>query len=180
MVEFKDIMGSLRSLSRTQLEAVRKQAAYHLQHQSSRGSAPVEEEDWLLLGLLTELRRRGLDGRDFKIKSSSSFAGFQTQSVGVRELLLTAVPGLSAVQRRLLGEIAGYELARYLESWSPPKEISRANLLMYVSRVPEAIDRAFPGYMAAGMLGLVVSGRKAWQTSRTDSRPAVRSLSRQQ
>lgn len=147
---YAEVLLSLGRLNRKQLEEVRRRAAFFLQHKTEPDS--VEDEDWLLTGILTELRRRGLDSRSFRIKRASSYASFQTQSENVRELLLTAAPGLTAVQRRALGEVAAYELASYL-SWT---DVSRETMLTYVARIPEAIDRAYPGYMASQLLGLVV------------------------
>jgi hypothetical protein len=148
-----EVLLSLGGLTRAQLEEVRKRAAFLLQHKV--GPAPVEDEDWLLAGILAELRRRGLESRDtFRLKKPASYAGFQTQSENVRESILAATPGLSAVRRRALGEVAARSLADFLASW--PVEVNRDNLLRHVGRVTEALDWAFPGYLTAGVLGLVV------------------------
>lgn len=153
-MDHREIVASLRSLSRSQLEDVRRRAALYLQHSKP---STVEDEDWLLIGIRTELSRRGLESRDtFRLKKPSSFASYQTQSETVRSLLLSAAPDLTAVQRRALGEIAAKALADFLTSWQKPPTISREALLRRVSRVPEALDWAYPGYMAAGLLGVVV------------------------
>lgn len=143
------LMTTLPRMTRAQLEDVRRRAAFLLQSRSDQPG--VEEEDWLLRGIVIELGRRGLDNRPFRIKKATSFANYQTQSENVRELLLQAAPGLSAVRRFALGEVAGYELAGYLRL-----EINRDTMLTNISRVPEAIDKAYPGYMASKLLHLVV------------------------
>lgn len=149
--EHRRLLQSLQSMSRSQLEQVRQRASYHLQHKTGAIES-VEDEDWLMLGILHELDRRGLDARPIRLKKPASFAQYQTQSENVRALLLKAAPGLNVLQRRALGQVASKELARYL-TWV---DVNRGSMLMYVSKIPEAIDAAYPGYMAAKMLGLVV------------------------
>ena len=149
------ILFSLGTLNRYQLDKVKQRVSFLLQHRTNTTS--VENEDWLLLGILNELRRRGLDDRDtFRLKKVSSYASFNTQSENVRSLLLKVAPDLTAIQRRALGETAAKALADFISTWTPPRETNRENLLMLVSKIPEALDWAFPGYMAAGMLGMVV------------------------
>lgn len=150
-MEYKEVIDSLSRLNRAQLEQVRRRCAFLLQHQQS-GLVSVEQEDWLLLGILSELRFRGLDKGSFQLKNHSSHASFNTQSEKVRELLLEAAPGLSAVQRRALGQVAAQALASYL-TWT---NVNRDNMLRYVSRVPEAVDEAYPGYLESRLLHLVV------------------------
>ena len=151
-MDYEDLLVSLTQLSRVQLEAVRQRTAVLLQLKTGTGIT-VEETDWLLAGILTELRRRGLDARDnFRIRSSSAFAGFQTQSQSVRALLERVAPDLTMVQKRALGEVAAYELARLITWTSPSREV----MLMNIARAPEAIDRAYPGYLEAGLIHLVI------------------------
>ena len=155
--DYDQILSSLPSLSRHQLEEIRRRSVFLLQHKSS--SVPVEDEDWLLLGILTELQQRGLDNRSsFKIKRTSSYAGFSTQSERIRSLIATAVPNMSSVQQRAMGEVAADALCRYLLSWRDPPQLSRSTLLRYVGRVPEALDWSYPGYIASGLLGLTIIG----------------------
>lgn len=159
VTSYQAILEALPGLNKTQLGEVKKRVAHLLQGSGSADRAPVEDEDWLLLGIIAELQRRGLEADDrsqFVIKKSSSYASFSTASEITRGILLRAAPNLDAVERRLLGQIAGRELAKHLEGWHDPPEISLHNLLIRVGHVPVAIETAFPGYMASGMLSLVV------------------------
>ncbi|MDE2426277.1 MAG: hypothetical protein KGO96_10275 [Elusimicrobia bacterium] len=160
MTDLSEVLKSLSSLRRSELEEVKKRATFLLQHSMSVVES-VEEEDWLLYGIMEELKRRGLhSGGDFRIRHASSHAGFQSQSERVRALLLEAVPGLSLSERRLLGMLAAESLATYISKWRPePREVSRDNLLRYVGKVPEAIDSSFPDYLSAGMLASVLHHR---------------------
>ncbi len=146
------MLASLTSLNRSQLEEIRRRAAFLLQHKS--GPASVEDEDWLLTGILTELRHRGQDDRNLRLKKASSYASFQSQSERVRAVLEDLAPDLSVVELKALGEVAANALAVRLERWT---EVSRENMLRYVSQVPEAIEGCYPGYMASGMLCVVVT-----------------------
>ena len=155
---YQQLVSSLPTMSKSQLTKLRQHVAFLLQHSPIDPVQPVEDEDWLLRGILTELDRRGLNvGKDFKIRRDSSYASFRAQSESVRAHLLRMVPNLTAVQRRALGEVCGRELALYLASWQSAPEINRHTMLTYVSRVPEALERSFPGYMAAGLLKMVIS-----------------------
>ena len=148
---FEDIVPALSTLNRSQLEQLRTRAAFLLQH-SPR--ATIVDEDWLLTGVLSELRYRGLtDLTTFKIKNSTSFAGFQTRSENVRRVLLEGAPGLNAVERRALGELAAKWLAASLAEWT---EVSLHSMLEKIGNIPAVIDAAFPGYMAERMLGIVI------------------------
>lgn len=144
-----DIMIGLASLTRTELEAVRNRCSYLLQHE--RGGRQVQD-DWLLAGILHELRRCGIDNRaTYRPRKSS--ASFVPQSARVRKLLTDAVPDMSTAECLLLGEIAASCLASYI---ARRYELSLASMLGRVSQVPVAIDSSFPGYLESGMLGMVI------------------------
>lgn len=155
----------LAQLDRQGLEEFRRKATFLLQQKSaSFKTVALENEDWLLEGIKTELSRRGLlqPSDSFKLKNSRSYAGFQTKSEQVRELLEKAAPELSLVELKYLGEVAAKELARYIESWNPkPGEqkvmVSLFTMLRFVDRVPQAIEVSFPGYIASQVLGIIIT-----------------------
>ena len=154
MIPFPELLRSIDQLNTTQLKAARQRINFQLQHRSDQTT--LEDEDWLLHGINAELRRRGLDNRDsFRVKKDSSFASFNTQSEQARELLLLAAPGLTAIQRRALGEIAAKALADWLSTWQN-YSINRETLMRNVGKIPEAIDRAYPTYIETGLLGLII------------------------
>ncbi len=156
--DHQQILTALPTLNRQQLEGIRQRASLLLQHRTHKNES-IEDEDWLLAGILTELKHRGLSNyQNFRIKKSSSFAGFQTQSETVRILLEQGAPGLNLVERRFLGEIAGYELANYIKGWT---DVSLYTMLENVGKVPMAIDHAFPGYLASKMLWVVIRHKLA-------------------
>ena len=151
--DYKTVLSVLGSLNKTQLEDVRRRAAFLIQHKPGGSVAAVADEDWILHGILYELERRGLgDNVGFNVRRSRDFKGFQTKSETVRAILGSAAPDLSAVELRLLGEIAAKALASYV-TW---KDISRDIMLEHVHLIPLAISRSFPDYLECGMLNLLV------------------------
>lgn len=149
-IDFADILRTLPALNRKQLEELRTKAAFFIQRRPDV-NVSMEDEDWLLSGIKKELVRRGLEKPDFVFRKNDSYRSFVTTSVKVRELLEEAAPGLSLVERRYLGEIAAKELARYLRV-----EITLRSMLEHASQIPQALNRAFPGYMEGRMLGIVI------------------------
>jgi hypothetical protein len=148
------ILEALPQLSRQELEAIKSRCTYLLQFNKKQET--MEDEDWLLRGLLCELRRRGLDNRaSFSVRKSST--SFVTQSERIRKLLIDAVPDMTLTERRLLGEIIGEALANYLVSIR--QEVSLTSMLRHVGKVPQAMDHSFPDYIATGMLRLVIQTR---------------------
>ena len=137
------------SLTRGEIEQIQQRCRYWLQRKTASARVTLEDEDWLLAGLLTELRRRGLDNRD-QFRPNASFT---TQSARVREMLDQLAPGLTLVERRYLGEVAARALADYINRF---RDLNIGTLTQMVSSVPTALDRSFPGYIAAGMLPVLV------------------------
>jgi hypothetical protein len=152
---FDEIIAALPHLKRRELETIRTRAALVLQHKSSSVSS-VEEEDWILLGIMHELSRRGLEGdrSTFRIRNSSSYAGYSTRVVAVRTLLEEALPDFNQLEFRLLGQVAAKALAEYI-SWRK-EGIRIKTMLSSVGDIPSALDKAFPGYLEAGLLGATI------------------------
>lgn len=151
-------MKVLPSLSQRELTQIRTHCQFLLQ-QSGYRDDPIETEDWLFHGIVTELKRRNLYVPVTLKQRSRSNGSYQTVSVEVRRLLELAVPDLDPIRRRALGQVAAKALADYLASFTkPPREISFQNMLLFASLTPTAIERAYPGYMEAQLLGLTIKG----------------------
>jgi len=154
-MSYQSICEELPLLSRKQLDDIRKRCALLMQNQSIR-SDTVEEQDWVLEGILHECQHRGIFvGRSFHIKRTGSFASYATKSEALRELLTQCAPGLTPIQYVALGQVCARELANYLTLAfnSPP---SFKSMMDRVDWIPRAIDVAFPGYMASKLLQLTV------------------------
>jgi len=158
---FQKICDLLPSLDRGELEQVRTRCAYQLQHKTAKQTI-VDQQDWLLEGVLAELQFRGIytSRNQLQIKNPRSFAGYTTKATAVRALLEHAAPNLTSLQKMSLGRVSAHELFEFLTSWKDEDGVSRPvtlNLMLEsVHLVPNALDRAFPGYMASQMLGLIV------------------------
>lgn len=153
MVDFDQITETLPRLSKKQLEQIKGRINLLLAHQP-KTVVPLEEEDWILRGILIALKDRGLCDeafvRNFRLKPAS-FPRYHKHVDEVKRLLEQCAPGISLVERRALGEVAGRELAKYI--W---QDVSLTNLLNNVEYIPHAIDKSFPGYMASKMLAVLV------------------------
>lgn len=109
----------------------------------------VDNTDWLLDGILTELRSNGLYVPAFsKIKALSIYSTYAEKSEHLREVL--EKQGISTkLEKRQLAIICSKVLIEYLRSFT---DVSLHTMLMYVDRIPEALERAFPGYVQSRML----------------------------
>ena len=155
MNNFINVMKALPTFSQKELTEIRTHCQFLLQ-QFRNDTKPIDNEDWLMLGFISELERLGLYVPVNIKNSQRSNAGYTTVSTEVRRLLELAAPGLDAVQKRSLGQIAAKALVDYIQSWRDPIELSLPNLLLHARQVPVAIDRAYPGYLEAQLLGLTV------------------------
>src|SRR6266702_495958 len=156
-MNYNSILLTLPSLTRTQLEEVRRRASYVLQLTAGNVRKQVlEQQDWLLEGIVSELKYRGLwiDAFKFHIKNNKSFHSYQTKSEKVRELLEQASPNMTLIEKTVLGQICGYELACLLRM-----NVSLHDMLEHVDLIPIAIDKSYPGYLASRMLGVIIKKR---------------------
>lgn len=117
----------------------------------------LEDSDWLLRGILVELRARGEIINDrYTIRSSQSYRNFETKSVDVREIIERLMPkNLTAVEYLAVGEFCGQELVRYLVKIGRP--INKDEVLNNVHLTIRAINQSFPGYIECGLLGGVIT-----------------------
>ena len=113
-------------------------------------------DDWLLDGIMHETANRGLSEtipRYFKIKNDSSYAGYAQKAERIRATFETVLPGMSELELQALGRLAARVLAKHVSAY---RGLSFGTLLASVHHIPEAIDAAFPGYLANGMMKFVI------------------------
>lgn len=117
--------------------------------------------DWLLQGILDELRRRG---HRHKIQNYAEVRKlcdtFEMDSTAVRrELehqLARHVSDPRFDQLLTLGFVSAQALARYIASWDKGPPVALKPMLQLVNRTLEAIERSFPNYLASGMIYVLV------------------------
>jgi hypothetical protein len=155
--EYQDLLEKLPELTQEQMADIRRRVRF-LKEDKSNG---VPEQDWLLDGILSVLKERGLEPvlpSPFRIRNSRSFGGFETQSDRVRNFLDIAIPNMNVMEHKILGRLCAIVLAKMLDEW--PIEVSLDHMLFHISRIPEALDKSFPGYIESGMLHLLVRRRQ--------------------
>jgi hypothetical protein len=151
-VEFEEVVRRLPKLTQAELSQVRGRCALLLQSKIAPVPA-LADEDWLLEGITTELHNIGIYvNTSFRVKKSHSFKGYLTKSEEVRKLLLEAAPGITLTERHYLGQIAARELIRYI-TW---QDTSLNSLLDHIHCVPNALEKAFPGYLQSRNLRIIV------------------------
>jgi hypothetical protein len=147
--DFRRVVEFLPKMSKSQLTELRRRILPLIGAKEEGG---VANRDWLLDGILEVVKERGLGHMippNFRVRKTSSFSGYETQADRVRLMLTTAIPDMTVTDERAIGVIVVRALADYISSWS---EVSFDSLLRNVSKIPDAIDAAFPGYLASGML----------------------------
>lgn len=114
--------------------------------------------DWLTEGIIGEMRRRGLVAKKHVDPfRPDSYANSVTE---VQAWLLTkSSRALTPPEKLLLGSIVAHALADFLPTDKSPLTLRR--MFYAISRVGEALEWAFPGYLQSGMLDFLIrTGRK--------------------
>lgn len=131
---------------------LRLNAFLTIENGAASTTACIVDDDWLLSGIVAELRRRALwSNGHFPARLLPS--GWAQRSAAVRALLLGKVArqsSLRAAEKLALGQVAGRALAEYVSRGGVP--LGPRILLSRVDQVPAAIESAFPGYLRAGLL----------------------------
>lgn len=154
---FQKILEQLPDLNIEQLKEVKKRCDYALKQKTQMENP----QDYLLDGILNELRNRGLGPTvpdNFRIKNSRSFSAYINTSERVKAYLEEAIPNMTFTQKKSIGVIAARCLAKYIESWE--HIVSLETMLRHVSRIPAAIDFFFPEYASNGALRLLVESKE--------------------
>lgn len=119
------------------------------------GVPALEEEDWLYQALYYELGRRGLvAGKPPPLsKVANICSSYLAVAEQVSAFLLKESRMKTAAEKVALGRVATRALADYLQPSAP---LGLKVMLNNVGKIPMALERSYPGYVAAGMLGWVV------------------------
>lgn len=83
--------------------------------------------------------------------------GFAVGSHAARALVLSKFktkPNMAGLMR--LGQVCGVALADMIAEW-PNAPLGVQIMLRQVNRVPEALEASYPGYLRAGLLGLMIN-----------------------
>lgn len=116
-------------------------------------SRETSDMDWLLEGIIDELKLQSIPIPPLsKIKANNFFPSYAEKSKAVRDILESQAP-LTRLQKRQLAKICTKCLIEYLRSFT---DISLATVMLYIDRMPVAIERSFPGYLASNLLLFII------------------------
>jgi hypothetical protein len=121
---------------------------------SNRVQSDRPEADWLLQGFLQELKRRNQPAVAVDWRMIRSIApNYEVRAQEVRDYFEDNLPGTSRTELQALGAVLGRALAVYIE---PRMPVALRPLLTNVGSTSEALENSFPGYLASGMLPLLI------------------------
>ena len=153
----------LSKLSSEELEKVRLHIIARPDYigRSKRKNVNLQEvnDDYLLSGILHEMEVRGMQDlipSNFYIKNKSSFNSYWEGSKSVREHLELKLINMNTSERLILGRICSRSLAKEVIQFAP---IGLDSMLNNVRKIPEALDKSFPGYIEAGLIGFLLQVR---------------------
>ena len=153
--DLSTVLKHLPKLGRPDLEKVRRRVVFLLGvvTPDTKGNPP--EQDWLLDGITSELRRRGLWSSS-PIPKKLLPEGYAAKSATVQEHLLKGLAKSNprSVERMALGGLAATALADYLTKVKAP--LGPKILLNNIEKVPLALEESFPGYCAQKLLGFCI------------------------
>ena len=148
MTPYAELTTTLPQLTPTQLKDLSNRCKALLSRTDE-----VIDNDWLFEGILTELRLQAIPVPPIsKIKASNIYTSYAEKSRTVRDML-EAQGHWTRLQKRQLSKISTKCLIDYLHGFT---EISLANVLTYIDRVPLALERSFPGYLASNLLFCII------------------------
>lgn len=106
--------------------------------------------DYVLEGITFELRRRGLLGRDARVPYNAIPRSYNMASQDIRWWVQDNLGLLSAAEYVAVGQLLARCLAVYFEKQN--QTISASLLCQNVSKIPQALEDSYPGYLKAGLL----------------------------
>lgn len=164
MTDLSTVLRVLPTLSPTELQQIRGKTGALLSLGGGAAMASTSETvvrlelDYLLDGVIVELRRRGLVSQKFKLPPSLITPAYRQASLEVREHLSEYVGKLTAAENAALGKLCAESLARYLDRGNVP--LSPSTMLKNIAKVPTAVDSSFPGYLETGSLSFCWKKKK--------------------
>ena len=99
--DFDTIVSRIPEMTKQQMTDLRRRLLFFM---GTKDSSP--DQDWLLQGILTVIRERGMGNMippNFRIKNTKSFGEYETQADRVRELLSNAIPDMTVVEQHAPG-----------------------------------------------------------------------------
>jgi hypothetical protein len=143
---FDDVKRALPLLTELQLKEI-------INRCKMLASKDLANDDWLLEGIVVELRLLGIPVPSHeKIVRLNNFKAYSDKSYHLRAALERQ--GIKTrTEKRQLAKICCMCLIEYLKGFT---DVSLPNMLMFIDHIPQALERAFPGYWSNRMLPFVI------------------------
>jgi len=150
--ELSIILKNLPCLSLDELEKVKQRVSILV----GVSFAQADAQDWLLLGITEELRRRGLWLAKYPIPAKLLPNKFAEKSKALQEFLLKGFGQLKPQRAECLSlaTISTRALADWMDYSRIP--VTPRTVLFNVDKIPIALEQYFPGYWAQGLLGMIL------------------------
>ena len=153
------ILTTLPNLGVEDLERIRARCSALLgivQHGHKPLSDAVTTDDWLLAGLLHELKAYGVPVSSVQfVQRSREYLLYTKNVVGVIDWINAATPDLTKTERMAFANVAARSLRRFLTDRKIP--VSLRAMLGNVANIPQALEQEFPGYVRAGLIQKLVT-----------------------
>lgn len=120
--------------------------------------AQPQPRDWLLDGFVDMFIREGLLTAQFADSDLPKREAYRTYLKKFSRVMcwlndLERTQGLSVDDRPMLASICARSMAEYFREMGLFRV---STVLSQIDRLPEALDRSFPGYVGAGVLGMII------------------------
>lgn len=161
-MDVKQINSALGKLTKEERRTVRAALDFLEGRKSTGTTTQADTEDWLLPGIVAELRRRGLSYALPQKQLNKIAPDYATDSIAVRNDLRERLKRDKAqvsddridhAELIAFGRVSARALADYLQPVAP---IGLKFLLTNITKVPDALEASFPDYLSSGMLWILV------------------------
>lgn len=160
--KLETVLRLLDELPSAELKRARDYAGLRLSHGLAGGGIKTSRQESFAHEVLTmiadECHRRGIDVRasSKRLATNKGFPAFKAKMHDHGEVggFLKKASERSRVRLRALTRVAVHELVDNMLGMGVA--VSATTLMSNIHRIPAVLDRAFPGYAAAGLLQLAV------------------------
>lgn len=157
---FDEIVGSLPSLNADELKDLKKRIGTFVSVGAGASviSSPrdMSDEELCCQVILEIIALRGIGRISVsQLRATSGYNQFGKKVVLVMKFIREAIPGVRLHEQRVLLHLGVRMLCDNMNHLHVP--ITYGQVLRWFHRIPALINRAFPGYAACGLLGLVIA-----------------------
>lgn len=164
MSELKQIVGKLPKLTKAERQTLRQALDFFDGGKTKALNKPqITVQDWLLPGIIAELRRRGLEysginerriasmAPDYEKEAAALMASLRQKLIKAKAI--TTQERLTHAELEGFGRVSARALADYLQN---TRSLNLKFMLGNISKLPDALEASYPSYLACGMVGVLV------------------------